>query len=727
MYKNKDLPPEVRAADLLSKMTLDEKMLQMSICGTISKAYAEFCEKGEIPPRAGTFLNPDEEKILNELQDYCLEKTRLKIPFLPASEALHGLQDARATVFPQCAGIGGSFDREAVGEMADIIGNEARAMGIRQVYAPCVDIPRDPRWGRMQESYGEDPYLVGELGARYVKGIQRHEVAATAKHFIAYGIPEGGINLAPAHIGERELREVMIEPFKKLIDAGVMAIMPAYNEIDGEPVHASQKYMRSLLRDELGFEGAVISDYGAVEMLHNFHAVAENALEAGKLALAAGIDIEAPAPYGYGEEFKKAVQNGEIDESLIDRAVLNVLTLKFKVGLFENPYTDPERIKEMHSKKAVDLALRLDEESILLLENDGILPLDEKKIDKIAVIGNNAKDSFLGDYIDPTENCVDFYTGMVNRLGKERVLYAKGCNPVSYTQSEIDEALDTAKKADVVFLVLGDRATAGGGIAGAESQNREVTCGEGYDMHTLDFPPSQKKLFDAITAIGKPTVLILYAGRPYTLEKDVERVGAFMFSFGGGEQSGNAFANLIFGDKSPSARLSVSFPKTVGHIPCYYNYKPSARGSLYRKPGSIEAPGRDYVLSSPNAWYPFGYGLSYTKAEYSALSAQALKNGDIAVSVTVENKGNYDIAESVLLFLKALYAPITPFVKRLRKFEKVPLKAGEKKTLSFILGDEDFTYVDANYKAVKFEGRYKILIENLECDIRLGGNEYENG
>lgn len=706
-----------KAKEILSQMTLDDKISQMSIYSNLNKAYEEFLETGELELRAGTFHNPIQEKNLNELQEYCLNKTRLGIPLMPATETLHGVQDSDATVFPQCAGLGCSFDREAIYEMADIIGNEARAKGIRQVYAPCVDIPRDPRWGRLQESYGEDPYLVGEMGAQYVKGIQKHDIAACAKHFIAYGVPEGGINLAPTHMGEREMREITLEPFKKLIDAGVLSIMPAYNEVDGEPIHGSVKYLRTLLRDELGFDGVVVSDYGAVQMLHTFQKTAKDDLEAGKLAINAGVDIEAPYLFGYGENFKKAVLNGEIDVKLIDEAVLNILVLKLKLGLFENPYTDPERIKQMHSKKAVDLALRLDEESILLLENDGILPLDEKKIDKVAVIGNNGKESSPGDYIDLTENCVDFYSGMVNRLGEDRVLYAKGCRAISYTDEEINEAVETAKQADVVFLVLGDQAAVGGGIAGAAEKNKEITCGEGYDMHTLDLPPSQRRLFDEITKLNKPTVLVLYAGRPYTLEQDINKVNAFMFSFGGGEQSGNAFANLIFGDKSPSAKLSISFPKSVGHIPCYYNYKPSARGNLYRRHGSVENPGRDYVLSSPNAWYPFGYGLSYTKLEYSNLTAEKLENGRVKVKVEVENTGNYDIYESVLLFVKALYAPVTPFVKRLRNFAKVYLKAGEKKTVEFMLNEEDFTYVDLNFKTTILNGQYKILIDKSECDL----------
>lgn len=717
MKHMKNRSPELRAKELLSKMTLEEKLQQMNIYESINKACDELMENGGLESRGGTFACPENDDKVNKLQDYALHDTRLGIPYLVAFESLHGLLHPRATVFPQCAGLGGSFDREIVRQMAEAIGKEAKATGIRQVYAPCVDIPRDPRWGRMQESYGEDPYLVGEMGAEYVRGIQSHKVAATAKHYLAYGVPEGGINLAPAHIGEREIREVMLEPFQKLIEAGVLSVMPSYNEIDGEPVHASEKYMKDLLREELGFDGVVISDYGAIEMLHHFHRIAPDALEAGKLALKAGIDIEAPVAYGYGDLLKEAIEDKIIDEQLVDDAVLRILTLKCKLGLFEDPYADSEKSGIMHSREAVELALQADEESILLLKNDGILPLDEKKIRKAAVIGNNAKNSFLGDYISPTENCVSFYDGIVKRLGEERVLYSHGCNPVTYTEEMIQEAVETAKQADLVFLVLGDSATRGGGIAGEGAQKGEITCGEGYDMHTLDFPPSQRRLFDEITKLNKPTILILYAGRPYTLENDMPKVNGFMYSWGGGEQSGNAFANLIFGDKSPSAKLSVSFPKTVGHLPCYYNYKPSARGSNYQSPGTVDNPGRDYVLSSPNAWLPFGYGLTYSKINYSDLRAEVLDNGNVCVRVDVKNDGAYSVKESVLLFLKAMYAPVTPFVKRLRAFEKVELKPGEKKTVHFMLSEEDFTYVDRNYKTVKLPGSYKILVEDLQCEI----------
>ena len=479
----------------------------------------------------------------------------------------------------------------------------------------------------------------------------------------------------------------------------------------------------------MGFDGVIVSDYSAIRMFNHFHHLTPDPVEAGRLAVEAGIDIEAPSPYGYCEEFREAVHRGDIDEKYIDECVLNVLKMKFRLGLFEDAYVKDFSEARLHTDEAVALSRKLDEESILLLENDGILPLDEKKINKVAVIGNNAKDSFTGDYIFFTDACVDFYDGMVARLGEDRVIYSLGCNPVTTTEENIAAALQAAEQADVIFLVLGDCTEMGGGDQTvAESKYAkprdkhkkvEVTCGEGYDMHSLDFPPSQKRLFDAVTALGKPTILILYAGRPYTIKDDVSKVNAFMFSFGGGEQSGNAFANLIFGDKSPSAKTAISFPQSEGHIPCHYNYKPSARGRNYKTPGTNETPGRDYVLSSPDAWYPFGYGLSYTEVKYSNLVANKINEKEVRVTVDVHNIGNYDINESVLLFVSALYCPITPFIKKLRKFAKVYLHKGEKKTIAFTLTNEDFTYIDLDMKVTVNHGTHKIMIANLELEIEF--------
>lgn len=724
MYRNPDLAPEERAADLLSKMTVDEKIDQITFFTWLKDIYADIQKGEDIPMRCGSFgdlgnmSDPDAAK---KIARYFLEKTRLGIPLLVTFEAIHGLKHKNATVFPQCAGLGCTFDRDLIYRMARVIGRECKALGIHQVFAPDVDVPRDLRWGRSQEAYGEDPYLVGEIGAKYVVGVQETGVAATAKHFVAYGIPEGGINIAPAHVGERELREVYLEPFQKCIDAGVKSIMPAYNEVDGSPIHASKKLLRDILRDEMGFKGTTIADWGAVNMLRTLHCVAPDCLSAGKMALKAGVDIEAPNPRGYGEDFRLAVKNGEIDIGLIDEAVMRILTLKFDLGLFEDPYPHDELKPLLNNGEAKALACEIDEKAILLLKNDGILPLDEKKAGKVAVIGNNGKGSFIGDFINYTDNCVDFYTGMVNRLGQERVLYAEGCGALLGDDGMIAEAVEQAKKADTIFLVLGDNGSEGGGEQNANLGllTKQATNGEGYDTSDLNLPPVQQKLFDAIAVLNKPTVLIVYGGRPYAIKHMADRVNGFMYSFGGGEQSGNAFANLIFGDRSPSAKLSFSFPQSVGHLPCYYNYKVSARGNVYKKPGSPESPGRDYVLSSPEPWLPFGYGLSYTEVEYSDMKADVCENGNVKVSVCVENKGGYEIDESVLLFVKMLYCPITPFVKKLRQFEKVNLKSGEKKTVEFTLTGEDFTYIDEDMKKAQNHGPHKLFIDKLECDIEI--------
>ena len=719
MYNDKTLTPEQRAKDLLTQMTVDEKIDQMVFYIEVNMLYDALQKGEEVPTHSGTFgniSNINDPKAVDKIQDYFIKNNRFGIPMLMCFEALHGLYHSSATVFPQSAGLGGSFNPENIKKMADIIGKECRAVGIRQVFAPNVDIPREPRWGRTQEAYGEDPYLVGEMGANYVEGIQQNGVAATAKHFIAYGVPESGINLSPAHIGEREIREVMLEPFKRCIDAGVYSVMPSYNEVDGEPIHGSEKWLRQVLRTELGFKGTTIADWGAVHMMHSFQCVANDLFEAGKLAIKAGVDIEAPCPSGYKDEFRQAVKNGEIDINLIDEAVLRVLTLKFELGLFENPYADHSLKPLMNNNEAKELSRKMDEESILLLKNDGILPLDQNKVGKVAVIGNNAKDSYLGNYIGQTKNCISFYDGMVDRLGEDKVLYARGCNHIFTTDDMVQEAVEQAKLADTVFLVLGDSTDTGGGVGGGKFKNTEITCGEGYDTHDLGLTPSQKRLFNEITALGKPTILCFYAGRPYAIKNEVDKVNAFMFCFGGGEQNGIAFANLIFGDKSPSAKLSFSFPQSVGHIPCYYNHKPSARGSYYKKPGSYEAPGRDYVLASPDAWLPFGFGLSYTELCYSNLTAKV--SGDkVMVTVEVENKGSYEIDESVLLFVKMMHCPITPFVKKLRKFKKVNLKPGDKKQVEFTLDSADFTYIDKDMKTAVNRGAHKILVDNLECSF----------
>ena len=721
MYRNQKLSSAVRAHDLLSRMTIDEKLDQMVFFEKIAEVYDDIVAGKEVPCRCGMWAdlnNTHRDDAINTVQDYFVNKTRLGIPAIMGFEALHGLYYDKATVFPQNAGIGGSFNLDLYQKMAETIGKECRATGIRQVFSPVLDIPRDPRWGRSQEAYGEDPYLVGEVGSVYVKEVQKSGVATTLKHYLAYGAPENGLNCAPSHIGEREIREVTLEPFQKCIDAGAASVMPSYNEIDGEPCHSSVKYLRHVLRDELGFEGPTIADWGGVDMLNKKHCIAKNRLEAGKLALNAGLDIEESKPQGYGEDFRNAVKSGEIDSKLIDEAVYRILKMKFDIGLFEDAMRHPEDDVIMHSEAAVALSRQIDEASILLLKNDGILPLDESKLKKVAVIGNNAKDSFIGDYIGRTQNCVSFYDGMVNRLGKEKVLYAKGCNHITTTDEMVNDAVNAAKDADVVMLVLGDCSPSGGGEFGITDASDEYTAGEGYDAHDLYLSPSQSMLFEKLVTIGKPIVLIYYTGRPCAIKDAVDRVNGFMLSWGGGEQRGTAFANLIFGDKSPSAKLSFSLPYSVGTLPCYYNYKVSARG-LYKKPGSLEKPGLDYVLANPKAWMPFGFGLSYTTLCYSNLTASVQDDGSVHVSVSVENTGTYEINESVLLFVRMMYCPITPFIKKLRKFAKVNLLPGEKKTVEFTLTDEDFTYVDFNMKTVKNTGTHKIYIDSLECEIEI--------
>lgn len=712
--KNIDFYRE-KAADILSKMTLDEKIAQMNLY-IIDDLYNKIVN-GEEPEIVGSVfaLGNDIAKKAKVLQEYAMSREH-KIPYLIGADAIRCSTDVNSTVFPQTAGLAGTFDRELIKDIAEVIGKECKILGITHNYAPDLDIAKEPRWGRIQETYGEDPYLIGEMGAVYVKGFQENGVAATVKHYLGYFAPEGGINLAPVHMGERELREIALDPFEKCLKAGALTVMPAYNEVDGEPLHASKKYLRDILRTELGFDGVIISDYGAVDMLSNFHHIANGSFEAGKLALEAGVDIESPGPFGYGKALKEAVLKGEVSEKLVDEAVMRILLLKFRLGLFDSPCPLDEKMDTLHSKDSVALELKAEEDSILLLKNDGILPLDENKIGNVAVIGPNAKSFALGDFVVANNYCVSFYNGIYKRLGADRVNYALGCNYISGSDEDLNEAIAQAKCSDLVFLVLGDNDGVSGGFAGVGETKDEVTCGEGYDRSDLCLTKSQKRLFEEIVKLNKPTVLIMYGGRPFTIGDEIDRTNACMFSFGAGEQNGIAFANLIFGDKSPSAKLCMSFPKSVGHLPCNYNYKVSARGRFYKKHGSYEKPGRDYVLSSPDALFPFGYGLSYTELEYKNLCAT--KTGDsVSVSVEVKNTGKYAIDESVLVFVSAESCPVTPFIKQLKEFKKVHLEPNECKKVEFVLSTDAFTYIDLDYKKAINHGKHTVMVGKLSLDV----------
>lgn len=700
--------------ELLKQMTLEERIAQMSMQSGMPRIL-ENLESGKLPYGVAVYHadQPHTASIaeLNRVQKYNIEETRLGIPMLVTGESIHGGMFPEATVFPQCIGLGASFNDALVGRIASFIGKECHQRGIRQTFAPDLDLSRDPRWGRVEENYGEDPYLTARMGYAYVTNLQKAGVAATPKHFIAHGSPEGGINLAPVHIGLREFFEVMYEPFYAAIhDAKALSVMPAYSEFDGIPCHTSHFLLTDILRGQMGFEGYTLSDFGALSMLRDLHHVASDRAEEGKAALYAGLDFEAPGADGFGAEFIEAAKRGDIDIEKIDTAVLRILRVKFALGLFEHPYIDePGKIG---TEEALETSYEAALESVVLLENDGTLPL--KQPVSIALIGPNADTAQLGDYTDAeaAHRSVTVKAGFEARFGKENIHYARGCGIASGSQEEIGEAVSSVRQSDIAVLVLGDNSSFYGGVGWGDEKDggSAVTCGEGFDSSTLRLPECQYRLFRAVkeAAGEKPVVLILECGRPYCIGDLAKGSNAVLYAWYPGERGGHAVAALIAGDVSPSAKLPISFPQTVGHLPCYYNYKPSARG-FYKCPGSPEKPGRDYVFSSPDALYPFGHGLSYTTFAYSA-PVVSVNGTDAEVTVNVTNTGDMEAKEAVLLFLRCHKSRITPFVKRLRGFEKITLAPGETKTVTFTLGEKDFSMINEQYQPEFVPGRYTVTV-----------------
>ena len=717
-YMDPELPARERAAALLSVMTLDEKFNEVSSTGMIVDIARRIDEGEEFPlgiNLAIADVKPCKEAI-RKIQEYNQTKTRLKIPALIVAESLHGLMTPGATVFPQSIGLGCAFDDELIEERANVIGREAYSCGIRQVLAPDLDLAREPRWGRVEETYGEDPYLTSRYARAYVRGVQSHKVATTIKHFLAHGSPESGINLAPVHVGEREIRELMLEPFAAAIEEGTFSLMPPYSEIDGEALHASEYYLTKFLRGELKFEGYVISDFGAIELLTYFQNVAETNSEAGYMALRAGVDLEAPMQTCYDETVKI-----RIPENVLDESVLRILTVKFALGLFENPYPDDD-YTVMRSEESLHLTKKAALEVPVLLENDGTLPLS-KDFGKIALVGPCVDEVQLGDYtaFGSYEYAIGLRDVLYDRFGEERILVEKGASVAFPVEGGFERAKAAMDASDAVILVLGDNSTSFGGIGWGEDSGKEsvITCGEGFDVSSLSLPPVQLALFDLAYDSGKPIVLILQSGRPYAIGDIAKRSNAVLASWYLGEKGGEALCDILFGDACPSGKLAISFPQSEGHIPCYYNYKVSAHG-VYKVPGTPDSPGRDYVFSSPEPLYPFGYGLSYTTFAYGEpdVSVDA-DNAVVTLSFDLTNTGSVKGCETALVFVKQHICPITPFIKRLRAFRRIELAPGECKRVSFTLTGDDFSFVNHDMQKEIGRGRFSIFVGDKTVEFFL--------
>lgn len=737
LYKEPKAPVSDRVEDLLQRMTLEEKVEQMMMTGlgdfAGSKAVYGVCD------------SPFEslEKIVEQsarTKRHARENTRLGIPPIQIAECLHGQLAYGATIFPQAISQGSTWNPELIEKMASVIAYEASASGVDQALSPLFDLIRDARYGRNEECYGEDPYLVGEMGKAFIVGMQGKpeqtrtgipagKLMCTAKHFAGYSQPWAGINLAPSSLGEREMRTLHLEPFRKAVkEANVYAVMPSYNEVDGVPAHANHFLLTEVLRDEWNFPGYVFSDYGGASQLYNFHLIAKDKAEAAERAVTAGLDLEAARPDIY-PHLIQLVKEGRIPESLIDRSVRRILTAKFKAGLFEKPYPDVANIKkQVHLPAHVELAQEIAEESIILLQNENdLLPLDITRLKSIAVVGPNADQVQYGDYSYTRDNKsgVTVLEGIRSLVGDAvKVNYAKGCSISGLDKDGFPEAVKAAEKSDAVVVVLGGTSVILSGLGwgrgpGENEVGDPFTCGEGYDLTDIDPLGVQRELVQELKKTGKPIILVLVHGRPWSISWEKENITAILEAWYPGERGGMAVANILFGKVNPSGRLNATVPQSVGHIPVFYDYKPSAKG-INREPGSKEKAGRDYVFSSPDPLFPFGFGLSYTTFEYSDMqvSKKVFGKESVDVSVLVKNTGSRTGKEVVQFYINDKRSSVTTPVMVLKRFKKIELKPGESKRVSFSIPYIELGLWNSRMEFVTEPGEFEFMFAKSAEDIQ---------
>ena len=720
LYLDSSQPVEKRTKNLLSRMTLEEKVSQLGanlldyILDDDHFSVRKF-KKMLSDLGIGVLHNINKDsrqnaEVVREVQRYLMEETRLGIPAIITGEGVHGHMSQGATIFPQGIAQASTWNSDLVEKVSSVVAREARAVGVSQILSPVLDLSREPRWGRCQENYGEDPYLTSRMGVAYIKGLQGEgpaidgeHCAATPKHFAAHGTPESGINIAPVHTGVRELRTEYLPPFKAAVcEAGAASIMNCYSEIDGIPCASSKGLLTGILRKEWGFKGYVYSDWQSIFMLHSLHHTANNLEEAGKQAIEAGLDLEAPIPEAYGKKLLNLVKQGKVSIKTIDQAASRILRLKFLLGLFENPYPDPgfaQTIRNCAEHK--ELVLQTARESITLLKNEGnILPLS-KTVSSIAVIGPNADKAQVGNYSVPKAGMTTVLQGIKKKVSAgTQVYYSQGCGIFELLTGGIPEAVETARKADVVVLVLGES---------------NQVCEEGTDQTDLRLPGVQLELVKAIVETGKPVVAVLYNGRPLDISYLAENIPVILETWYPGEDGGTAVAEILFGDYNPSGKLPVSLPRSTGHIPVYYNHKPNAKG-VYHKPGSPGNPGRDYVFAPTTPLFEFGHGLSYTTFSYSNLRVSPAKispSGQVKGSVEVTNTGDRSGTEVVQVYLRDVVSSVTTPVRMLKRFQKVELRPGEKKKVQFTLFPSDLELLNQQMKMVVEPGVFEVMVGGL--------------
>ena len=735
-YKNPRLSVDQRVDDLLSRMMLEEKIAQMTCLWTNrpqKKVQTDFAtDRGDFSPEKaaqvmkygiGQIARQREQKgprdgaiFANELQKWLIEKTRLGIPAIFHDEILHGHMARGSTSFPQPIALASTWDPDFISKVFTTAALETRARGSQQVLGPNLDLAREPRWGRTEETYGEDPYLVSRMAVAIVKALQgpgpainEEHVIATAKHFAAHGQPEGGTNIAPANYSERVLREFFLPSFKAAVkEAGIMSVMASYNEIDGVPSHANRWLLEKVLRQEWGFKGYVVSDYYGIPQLQDLHHVASDKEEAARLALEAGVDIELPDPDCF-PLLLKLVREGKVSEALVDKAVARNLRAKFLLGLFENPYVDPDRaVRVTNSLEHRALAAEASRRSIVLLKNENnLLPLDRSRLRSIAIIGPNADRVHLGGYSDDPGRGVSVLQGITEKVGNQiKVTYAPGCkitqeggdwfadtshlNTPADDEKLIAQAVEVARNADVALLVLG----------GNEDTNKEAWAENHLgDRDSLELVGRQNDLVRAVLETGKPTIVMLINSGPLSINYIADKVSAILEGFYLGQETGVGVADVLFGDFNPAGKLAVTFPRSVGQLPAYYNRKPTAR--------------RGYLFTSKEPLFPFGYGLSYTTFDYSNVKvspAQIRPPEQTKVSVTIRNTGNRPGDEIVQLYIRDLVSSVTRPVMELKDFKRISLAPGESKIVEFIITPDKLSFLNLNMETVVEPGWFDIMV-----------------
>ena len=737
VYRQRDASVEARVADLLARMTLEEKVAQLQ--GVWNRKREIQNARGEFDPAKaqallglgiGEVARPSEiagapadrngrsareqSVFVNAVQRWLIDNTRLGIPAMFHEEALHGLTAPGGTHFPVPMGLASTWDPALIERVMSVAALEGRARGAQHVLSPVVDLGRDPRWGRIEETYGEDPYLVSRMGVAAVRGYQGtrlpladDKVFATLKHFAGHGSHEGGINTAPPLVSERLLRSELFVPFEAAVKAGAYSVMPSYNEVDGVPSHASQWLLTDILHREWGFNGLVSSDYFAIEQLVTRHRVAADRADAAVQALEAGVDLELPDPYGFSE-LVALVKRGRVTESLIDRSVVRVLRSKVLAGLFEQPYVDPDRAERVANTPASQaLALEAARRSIVLLKNQGgLLPLDRARVKTLAVIGPNARGLHLGGYSRDPGRGVDVLTGITAQAKGIKVLHAEGVRITEHdanwgadtvvlgdpakNRARIQEAVAVARQADAIVLAIGTN----------ESVSREAWADNHLgDVADLRLMSNQEELVEAMLQTGKPVVALLINGRPLAIPSVAERVPAILEAWYAGQEGGTAIGEVLFGDVNPGGKLPVTFPRNVGQLPVYYN----------RRPTSF----RNHLDLTREPLWSFGFGLSYTTfalADLQVASPVIAPGGRTDVSVRVTNTGKRAGDEVVQLYLRDQVSSVTRPVKELRGFERVTLAPGESKRVTFTLGPDELSLIDRKMQRVVEPGRFDVMV-----------------